>query len=117
MKSVGRLTSRVRLLVAQVSRRDGPKGTLLLTRRMIATVSRFDQPASLVDESAMDHLVCPISKYPLRYDTERGSLVCDQISVEYPIWYGVPVLVPSEGRIVEVLTSGEYNHDHEEKLK
>ena len=84
---------------------------------MIATVSRFDQTASLLDESVMDHLVCPISKYPLRYDTERGSLVCDQISVEYPIWYSVPVLVPSEGRIVEVLTSGEYNQDYKEELK
>lgn len=48
----------------------------------------------------MEHLVCPISKHPLRYDAERGSLVCDEINVEYPIWQGIPMLVPSEGRII-----------------
>ncbi|KAL4144721.1 hypothetical protein PRNP1_013847 [Phytophthora ramorum] len=71
-----------------------------MTRGMSSTSSRFDRTATLADESVLEHLVCPISKSPLRYDAERGSLVCDEISVEYPIWQGVPLLVPSEGRII-----------------
>ena len=68
---------------------------------------RFNEAAKLFDESVMEHLVCPISKYPLRYDTERGSLVCDEINVEYPIWQGVPLLVPSEGRMIDSRSSGD----------
>ncbi|KAG1710759.1 hypothetical protein DVH05_013483 [Phytophthora capsici] len=74
-----------------------------LTVRSISSASpspKFDRSAKLQDENIMEHLVCPISKFPLRYDTERGSLVCDEINVEYPIWQGVPMLVPSEGRMI-----------------
>ncbi|EEY57991.1 uncharacterized protein PITG_00589 [Phytophthora infestans T30-4] len=73
---------------------------LTLRSMSSASSSRFDRSAKLADESIMEHLVCPISKHPLRYDAERGSLVCDEINVEYPIWQGIPMLVPSEGRII-----------------
>ncbi|KAF4321776.1 hypothetical protein BBO99_00000664 [Phytophthora kernoviae] len=53
---------------------------------------RFEKKEKLADESILDHLVCPLSKYPLRYDTARGSLICDEINVEYPIYQGVPML-------------------------
>lgn len=55
---------------------------------------------ALEDERVLEHLVCPISKFPLRYDRERARLVCDEINVAYPIRNGVPVLVPAEGRIL-----------------
>ncbi|KAG3111273.1 hypothetical protein PI124_g10011 [Phytophthora idaei] len=71
-----------------------------LSVRNMSSSSRFDRTAQLADESVMEHLVCPISKYPLRYDAQRGSLVCDEINVEYPIWRGIPMLVPSEGRVI-----------------
>ncbi|KAG6576511.1 Protein preY, mitochondrial [Phytophthora cinnamomi] len=77
-------------------------------RSMSSETSRFDRAAKLEDESVMQHLVCPISKYPLRYDAERGSLVCDEINVEYPIWRGVPLLVPSEGRIIGSSNGGDH---------
>ncbi|KAG7381270.1 hypothetical protein PHYPSEUDO_006241 [Phytophthora pseudosyringae] len=84
-----------------------PSTRLLTVRSMSsASSSRFDRTAKLADASVLEHLVCPISKYPLRYDSERGSLVCDEINVEYPIWQGVPMLVPSEGRIF-------HNGDHQ----
>ncbi|OWZ20943.1 Protein preY, mitochondrial [Phytophthora megakarya] len=72
----------------------------LTARHMSSAASRFDRTAKLADESVLEHLVCPISKFPIRYDAERGSLVCDEINVEYPIYKGVPMLVPSEGRII-----------------
>ncbi|TDH68010.1 hypothetical protein CCR75_003803 [Bremia lactucae] len=74
--------------------------TLLTSHRRLSTALRFQPNAKLSDESILQHLVCPISKFPLRYDAKRGSLVCDEIHVEYPIWKGIPMLVPSEGRII-----------------
>lgn len=61
---------------------------------------QVQQRERLADESILAHIVCPISKYPLRYDAEKGSLICDEINVAYPIRYGVPMLVPSEARII-----------------
>ncbi|CAH0517461.1 unnamed protein product [Peronospora belbahrii] len=72
----------------------------LMVRSLSSKSSRFDRTERLLDESVMKHIVCPISKFPLRYDTMRGSLVCDEINVEYPIWQGVPLLVPLEGRLI-----------------
>ncbi|TYZ61862.1 hypothetical protein PybrP1_011230 [[Pythium] brassicae (nom. inval.)] len=54
----------------------------------------------LRDESVLAHIVCPISKFPLRYDAENGRLVCDEIHVAYPIRFGAPMLVPSEAKII-----------------
>ncbi|GLD93730.1 hypothetical protein PINS_up002335 [Pythium insidiosum] len=62
--------------------------------------SGVQQVEQLLDESVMEHLVCPISKYPLRYDASRGLLICPEIRVAYPIREGVPLLVPSEGRVL-----------------
>lgn len=61
---------------------------------------QVQQRERLADESILEHIVCPISKYPLRYDAEKGSLICDEINVTYPIRCGVPMLVPSEARII-----------------
>lgn len=54
----------------------------------------------LADVSIMEHIVCPVSKYPLRYDQERGSIICDELRIEYPIRHGLPLLVPTEARIM-----------------
>ncbi|RLN56954.1 hypothetical protein BBJ29_000892 [Phytophthora kernoviae] len=82
-----------------------------ITTRQVAVRSfsslRFEKKEKLADESILDHLVCPLSKYPLRYDTTRGSLICDEINVEYPIYQGVPMLVPSEGRIIKSSNSDQ----------
>ncbi len=55
---------------------------------------------TLMDETVLQHLVCPISKYPLRYDATRNLLICGEIRVAYPIRHGVPLLIPSEGRLL-----------------
>jgi uncharacterized protein YbaR (Trm112 family) len=57
--------------------------------------------SKLLDESIMEYLVCPISKYPVRYDAERGLIICPEIRVAYPIRNGIPILVPTEGRILK----------------
>uniref|UniRef100_K3WH27 Protein preY, mitochondrial n=1 Tax=Globisporangium ultimum (strain ATCC 200006 / CBS 805.95 / DAOM BR144) TaxID=431595 RepID=K3WH27_GLOUD len=90
---------------ALVARTNQPRSTLRHMRSMGATSHDGSSlPAlhheRLVDESILEHIVCPISKFPLRYDTEGGALICDEIRVAYPIRYGAPMLVPSEARIL-----------------
>lgn len=103
LRSVVRPAARVLQRVSSAAPSTG-----LAVRSMSSTSSRFDRTAKLADESVMEHLVCPISKYPLRFDAVRGSLVCDEINVEYPIWQRVPLLVPSEGRILNSSNGGDH---------
>lgn len=60
-----------------------------------------NEPKRLVDKTILDHLVCPISKYPLSYDVQQGVLICKKIHVSYPVRHGVPILVPAEGQILQ----------------
>ena len=43
--------------------------------------------------------------YFCRYDKEANELVCDAISVTYPIIDGVPNLVPQDARMLEKSTA------------
>lgn len=52
------------------------------------------------DESDLEHLACPISKTPLRYDALRRELVADAVHVAYPVVNGVPHLIPADARII-----------------
>ncbi|KAF1334911.1 Protein prey, mitochondrial, partial [Globisporangium splendens] len=105
MSSWTMAASAVRRASTLTVRTNQPCSTLRRTRFM-SSASHDDSslPAPhherLADESILEHIVCPISKFPLRYDTEKGALVCDEIRVAYPIRYGVPMLVPSEARIL-----------------
>lgn len=56
---------------------------------------------STFDESLLEFLVCPLSKNSLRYDKEKGELICDEINVAYPIVNGIPNLVPQDARMLK----------------
>jgi uncharacterized protein YbaR (Trm112 family) len=43
-------------------------------------------------------LVCPISKGPLLYDSERQELISKSVGLAYPIKNGIPVMLPDEAR-------------------
>lgn len=61
-------------------------------------------PCSNVDEPdvlMLELLVCPLTKAPLRYDREARELISDRAKLAYPIRGGVPVLLPSEARILD----------------
>ncbi|KDO29540.1 hypothetical protein SPRG_05496 [Saprolegnia parasitica CBS 223.65] len=67
--------------------------------RTLATTTTT--PATtLASPSVLQHLVCPISKLPLEHLEAQGILFCREIRVAYPIRGGIPILVPTEGRIV-----------------
>lgn len=89
---LGRPRAALRALPAGPSTSRSPPAT----RRLLST----EAGGALEDERVLAHLVCPISKLPLRLDRERARLVCDEIGVAYPIRDGVPVLVPADGRIL-----------------
>ncbi len=56
--------------------------------------------ANSVDPRLLDVLVDPVSKVPLRYNTEKQELINDGGRRAYPIRDGVPVMIASEAREV-----------------
>ena len=51
-----------------------------------------------IDPKLMEILVCPVSKGPLRYDSERQELVSERAGLAYPIRDGIPIMLPDEAR-------------------
>jgi uncharacterized protein YbaR (Trm112 family) len=57
-------------------------------------------PAPPFDETLLQHLVCPLSKKPLRYDPKFQELVNDEMGIAYPIRDGIPILIAQEARLL-----------------
>lgn len=54
-----------------------------------------------IDPKLMEILVCPVSKGPLRYDSERKELISDKAGLAYPIRDGIPIMLPDEARQID----------------
>ncbi len=54
-----------------------------------------------VDPKLLEILVCPLTKGPLRYDSERQELVSVRAGLAYPIREGIPIMLPDEARTLE----------------
>ena len=54
-----------------------------------------------IDPKLLELLVCPLSKAPLTFDRERSELVSKRAKLAFPIRDGVPVMLPSEARLLE----------------
>ena len=54
-----------------------------------------------IDVRMLELLVCPLTKGTLTYDSERGELVSKSARLAYPVRDGIPVLLPSEARVLE----------------
>ncbi|MEH6466177.1 MAG: Trm112 family protein [Porticoccus sp.] len=52
----------------------------------------------MIDKKLLSILVCPVSKAPLEYDTEKNELICKASGLAYPIRDGIPVMLESEAR-------------------
>jgi uncharacterized protein len=55
-----------------------------------------------IDPKMLELLVCPLTKGNLAYDRERNELVSRLARLAYPVRDGIPILLPSEARAVEV---------------
>jgi uncharacterized protein YbaR (Trm112 family) len=51
-----------------------------------------------MDTKLIELLVCPVTKGPLEYHSERQELVSRSARLAYPIRDGIPVLLENEAR-------------------
>lgn len=51
-----------------------------------------------IDPKLLEILVCPLTKVPLRYDSDKQELLSDQAGLAYPIRDGIPVMLVDEAR-------------------
>lgn len=51
-----------------------------------------------VDPRLLELLICPVSRGPLRLDTEACELISDKAKLAYPIRDGMPIMLESEAR-------------------
>ncbi|MBL8582337.1 MAG: Trm112 family protein [Rhizobiaceae bacterium] len=54
-----------------------------------------------IDVKMLELLVCPLTKGALVHDAERDELVSREARLAYPIRDGIPVLLPSEARVLD----------------
>ena len=51
-----------------------------------------------VDPKLLEILVCPLTKGPLRFDSQRNELISERASLAYPIRDGIPIMLIDEAR-------------------
>jgi len=54
-----------------------------------------------VDPKLLEILVCPLTKGPLHYDTEKQELISEKAKLAYPIRDGIPIMLVEEARKLE----------------
>lgn len=59
-----------------------------------------DEKKAKVDIKLLELLACPLTKGPLRWDSERGELVSRLARLAYPVRDGIPIMLPSEARVL-----------------
>lgn len=60
-----------------------------------------DDLTGTVDRKLLELLVCPVKKTTLEYDAEAQELISKAAKLAYPIRAGVPIMLPSEARVLE----------------
>jgi len=60
-----------------------------------------ERPSNLIDPKLLEILVCPLTKGPLEYDSEKQELISRAAKLAYPIRDGIPIMLPEEARPLE----------------
>ena len=55
-----------------------------------------------MDHRLLEIVACPICKGKLIFDAEKQELICKFDRLAYPIKEGIPILLESEARVMEV---------------
>ncbi|MBX9470180.1 MAG: Trm112 family protein [Rhizobium rhizophilum] len=63
-----------------------------------------DNPTSLVDPKMLELLVCPLTQGTLKWDRDKNELVSEKARLAYPIRDGIPIMLVSEARKLEMPT-------------
>jgi uncharacterized protein len=61
-----------------------------------------DSAQTSIDPKMLDLLVCPLTKGALSFDREKNELVSKRAKLAFPIRNGIPILLPSEAREIEL---------------
>lgn len=62
----------------------------------------IDQEPTDIDPKMLELLVCPLTKGNLTYDREHQELISRLARLAYPVREGIPILLPSEARPIEI---------------
>lgn len=54
-----------------------------------------------MDPRLLELLVCPLTKGPLQFDAQNSELISAKAKLAYPVRDGIPIMLPSEARIIE----------------
>jgi len=60
-----------------------------------------------VDPKLLEILVCPLTKGPLRYDSERQELISERAGLAYPIRDAIPIMLADEARTLDGEDEGQ----------
>jgi uncharacterized protein YbaR (Trm112 family) len=63
-----------------------------------------------MDTKLLELLVCPVTKGPLRMNSDRSELISRSARLAYPLRDGIPILLEQEAR---TLTDEEVEHWHQ----
>lgn len=55
-----------------------------------------------MDHRLLEIVACPVCKGKLIYDAKKVELICKFDRLAYPIKEGIPVLLESEARLIEL---------------
>ena len=58
-------------------------------------------PGSIIDPKLLELMVCPLSKGVLSFDAEHSELVSKVARLAFPVRDGIPIMLPSEARVME----------------
>jgi len=54
-----------------------------------------------VDPKLLEILVCPVTKQPLEYNSDRHELISPAARLAYPIRDGIPIMLMEEARSLD----------------
>jgi hypothetical protein len=54
----------------------------------------------------LELLVCPLTKTTLKYNRDTQELISEAAGLAYPIQDGIPVMIPSEARSLDMNEAG-----------
>lgn len=60
------------------------------------------ETVSDIDVKMLELLACPLTKGPLVWDKQHRELISRHAKLAYPVRDGIPVLLPSEARVIDI---------------
>lgn len=70
-------------------------------KRPVKATSKSIEPKSDIDVRMLELLTCPLTKGPLVWDATTSELVSRGARLAYPVRDGIPVMLPSEARVID----------------